>query len=83
MVSYRTQTLNTSLQTGMMLKKIKGSDKSSGNEDGLETTHGTSLSSIPSLTLIGSFCDTIGVTRANRCFSKIAFVMIFVDPSSS
>jgi hypothetical protein len=67
----------------MMLTKMKGSDKSSGNEDGLATTHGTSLSSIPSLTLIGSFCDTIGVTRANRRIFKVAFVIIFVDPSSS
>ena len=66
----------------MILTKMKDSDRSSGNEDRLATTHGTSLSSIPSLTLIESFCDTIGVTRANSRIFKVAFVIIFVDPSS-
>lgn len=67
--------------TGMMLAKIKGSDKSSGNEDGLAITQGTSLSSIPSLTFTGSLCEAKGVTIASKRTFNVAFVMILVVPS--
>jgi hypothetical protein len=67
----------------MMLMKMKGSDRSSGNEDKLATTHGTRLFSIPSLTLVGPFCDTVGVTLADRRFIKAVLVRIFVDPLNS